>query len=191
VGRHRAPVTTGRKVLYRLVVPLGAVAAVVVLIVVLIGLNGHSSGNGPGPGVITASTPRIVIPSTTPTHSPSPSATPSATLKPSHKPAPPARHHHPVDRNAMASVRVFNTTAIQGLAHHVAAEVQARGWQVSAVGNISLAESSSTLYYSPSAHAAAHHLAREFSGIRRLAPNSAVGITTSGLTLALAADWHD
>jgi hypothetical protein len=172
------------------IVPIGAVAAVVVLIVVLIGLGGHSSGNSPGPGVITGTTPRVVIPSHT--VPPVASTTPPAVLTPTHKPthAAPVHHHHAA-LTAMAPVRVFNTTLIQGLAHHVAAEVEARGWQVTAVGNIVLTESTSTLYYSPSSHDAARHLASEFSGIRRLEPNSVAGITASGLTLVLTADWHD
>ncbi|HEX7738458.1 MAG TPA: LytR C-terminal domain-containing protein [Marmoricola sp.] len=189
VGKHRAPVTPGRKLLYRVIVPLGAVAAVVVLIVVLISLNGHDSGNAPGPGVVTASHPTVVIPSTTPTTPTPEETTPSPTEKPTHVALPPKRHH--ANRNAMATVRVYNTTAIQGLAHHVAAEIQSRGWTVASVGNIRLAPSTSTLYYSPSAHDAARHLAREFSGIRRLQPNSVVGLTSSGLTLVLTADWHD
>jgi hypothetical protein len=48
-----------------------------------------------------------------------------------------------------------------------------------------------TLYYSPSARAAAQHLAREFSGIHRIEPNSGLGVHYHGLTLVLTADWHD
>ena len=91
----------------------------------------------------------------------------------------------------MAPVRVYNSTHITGLAHHVAAEVAQRGWTVPDVGNVSNAISATTLYYSPSARAAAQHLAREFSGIRRIQPNTALGIHYSGLTLVLTADWHD
>jgi hypothetical protein len=194
VGKHRAPVPPGRKLLYRVVVPLGAVVAVVVLIVVLIGLNGHSSGNGPGPGVITASTPpRVVIPSATATSrtpTPSDTTTSTPTHRATHVTLPPNHRHRRVPA-AMAPVRVYNTTAIQGLAHHVAAEIQSRGWNVVAVGNIRLAPATSTLYYSPSAHAAARHLSSEFSGIHRLQPNSAAGLHSSGVTLVLTADWHD
>lgn len=189
VGKHRAPVTPGRKLLYRVVVPLTAVAAVIVLIVVLVSLNGHSSGKGPGPGVITASAPRVVIPSATGTPTQTPTETPTQT--PTHIALPPRHHQHRAVPKAMASVRVYNTTAIQNLAHEVAAEIESRGWTVTAVGNLSGAVSESTLFYSPSAHAAARHLAAEFSGIRRLEPNSVAGFTTSGLTLVLTSDWHN
>ena len=76
----------------------------------------------------------------------------------------------PGPRTAMASVRVYNTSRIKGLAHHVAAEIRSQGWTVAAVGNVDSHPIATTLYYSPGAHAAARHLARQFSGIRRLAP---------------------
>jgi hypothetical protein len=91
----------------------------------------------------------------------------------------------------MAPVRVYNSTPIQGLAHHVAAEIEARGWTVTDVGNVTGASSLSTLYYGPGDKAAAQHLANEFSGIRQIEPNSAAGVSSSGLTLILTADWHD
>lgn len=91
----------------------------------------------------------------------------------------------------MAPVRVYNTTHISQLAHHVAAEIAAKGWTVPDVGNMSGVSSSTTLYYSAGAHAAAVHLANEFSGIRRVRPNSEAGINSIGLTLLITADWHD
>jgi hypothetical protein len=91
----------------------------------------------------------------------------------------------------MAPVRVYNSTHITGLAHHVAAEIAQRGWTVPDVGNVSNVLPSTTLYYSPSAHAAAQHLAREFSGIRRVLPNNSLGIHYHGLTVVLTSDWHD
>lgn len=91
----------------------------------------------------------------------------------------------------MAAVRVYNSTTITGLAHHVAAEIAARGWTVTDVGNVSGASSLSTLYYAPGDKAAAQHLAKEFSGIRQIKPDSAAGISFSGVTLILTADWHD
>lgn len=190
-GRHRAPVSGTRKLMVRVVAPLVAVAVVVAVIVVLVGLNGHSSGNNPGPGVITASSPSVIS-SQTPTQMPSPSLTPSHTLtpRPTHtKAAPPT--HPPASLTAMASVRVYNSTRITGLAHHVAAEIEARGWSVVDVGNVGGASSLSTLYYAPGDKAAAQHLAREFSGIRQVEPDSAAGISFTGLTLILTADWHD
>ncbi|MGN6475034.1 MAG: LytR C-terminal domain-containing protein, partial [Mycobacteriales bacterium] len=123
------------------------------------------------------------------TSSPSPSTT-AATTHP--LPTPSLRPTRPpASRTAMAAVRVYNSTHITGLAHHVAAEVAQRGWTVPAVGNVSNALPATTVFYSPSARAAAQHLAREFSGIRRLQPNSSLGIHFHGLTLVLTADWHD
>jgi hypothetical protein len=91
----------------------------------------------------------------------------------------------------MAPVRVYNSTGITGLAHHVAAEIQARGWTIADVGNVGGASSRTTVYYAPGQKAAAQHLASEFSGIRQVEPDSAAGISFSGLTLILTADWHD
>jgi hypothetical protein len=184
-GRHRAE--PSRSSLSRVLAPLAAVAVVAAAIVVLVIVRGHSSGSGPGAGVITAPTHR---PITTP-HA-SPTSTPSVALThpaPTH-PAP--RHTRPpASRTAMAPVRVYNSTRITGLAHHVAAEVASRGWTVPDVGNVTNAIPTTTLYYSPSAHAAAQHLASEFSGIHRIEANSALGIHYSGLTIVLTADWHD
>lgn len=188
VGRHRAESTRGLG--RRLLAPLTAVAVVVAVIVVLVAVRGHSSGSGPGAGVISAptSSPTVAV-----TPSRSVRTTPTTTAVRTHPaPTPPLRPTRPpASRTAMAAVRVYNSTHITGLAHHVAAEVAQRGWTVPAVGNVSNAVSVTTLYYSPSTHAAARHLAREFSGVRRLQPNSALGINYHGLTLVLTADWHD
>jgi hypothetical protein len=91
----------------------------------------------------------------------------------------------------MAPVRVYNTTRISQLAHRVASEIAAKGWTVPDVGNMSGVSSTTTVYYSPGAHAAAVHLAHEFPGIRRVRPNSEAALTSSGLTLLITADWHD
>lgn len=184
-GRHRAE--PSRSSLSRVLAPLAAVAVVAAAIVVLVIVRGHSSGSGPGAGVITAPTHR---PITTP-HA-SPTSTPSVALThpaPTH-PAP--RHTRPpASRTAMAPVRVYNSTRTSGLAHHVAAEIENRGWTVTDIGNATGAPSRTTLYYSPTARAAAQHLAREFSGIRQLVANRAVGIDYPGLTLVITSDWHD
>ena len=188
VGRHRAEPTQG--FLPRLLAPIAAVAAVVVVVVVLIVVRGHSSGSGPGPGV-------IVAPTITPIVTPKVSLTPSPSVALTHPPPTPtpsphaSRHHPPASRTAMAPVRVYNTTHITGLAHHVAAEIAAKGWTVPAVGNVGAITSVTTLYYSPGAHDAARHLARQFSGIRRIRPNSFGQFDYHGVTLLLTADWHD
>jgi hypothetical protein len=193
VGRHRAPISTRRKVLVRLVAPLVAVVAVAAVVLVLIGFFGHSSGNAPGPGVVTAASSPTVAPSTTPTLSPTPTPKPTPTTTPTHtpKPPPPKPTHHPAALTAMAPVRVYNSTTIQGLAHEVASEIEERGWTVTDIGNVSGASSLTTLYYGPGAKAAAQHLAREFSGIRQIEPDGSAGISGSGLTLILTADWHN
>ncbi|HVS69058.1 MAG TPA: LytR C-terminal domain-containing protein [Mycobacteriales bacterium] len=195
VGRHRAPATTGQQLLRRLIAPLIAVAMVAAVIGVLIALRGHSSGNGPGPGVVTA--PTITpIGSPSRSRSASPSMTPTVTITQTHPPPTPSlrptrRAHRPAWKTAMAAVRVYNTTHISQLAHHIAAEIAAKGWTVPDVGNMSGVSSSTTLYYSPGSHAAAVHLAHEFSGIRRVRPNSEAALDFHGLTLLITADWHD
>ncbi|HVT20011.1 MAG TPA: LytR C-terminal domain-containing protein [Mycobacteriales bacterium] len=194
VGRHRAPVPPTRRILYRFVAPLTAVAVVVAVVVVLIVVRGQSSGSGPGPGVIVAPTTTPVIsPTATPTSALSPTPTVDLTHPaPTHRPTPQVTHHRPPAwRTATAAVRVYNSTRITGLAHHVAAEVAAKGWTVPIVGNVTGASAVTTLYYAPGKHAAARHLAHEFAGIRRLRPNRDEHLDYHGLTLVLTADWHD
>lgn len=194
MGRHRAPRPAGRRAVVRLLAPIIAVAAVVLVVVVVLEINGHSSGNQPGPGVVTATTPSLgasltphatVSPTTAASTSPS---APAHTAKP--PPAKPKPKPKP-DQTAMAPVRVYNSTTITGLAHHVADEVSARGWTVIDVGNVRGASSLTTLYYAPGLKAAAQHLASEFASIRRVEPDSAARIAFTGLTLILTADWHD
>jgi hypothetical protein len=185
-GRHRAPAGPRERVLSRVVAPITAVAAVAALIVVFIVVRGHSAGSGPGPGVVSAPTG---------VHSSASSASPTASSGPlpTH-PAPTPqlrRSRPPASRSAMAPVRVFNNTRISGLAHHVASEIAQRGWTVPVVGNVTGSTPVTTLYYSPSDRDAARHLAREFSGIRAVRPNSALHLRYHGLTLVLTADWHD
>ncbi len=188
-GRHRAPVSAAQRILYHVVAPLAAVAVVAAVIVVLVVVRGHSSGSGPGAGVITAPTHTPVV---IPSGSTSPRITPTKASPTHPAPTPPLRPTRPpASRTAKAPVRVYNTTHITGLAHHVAAEIAQRGWTVPAVGNVSNSLPATTLYYSPSTRAAAQHLAREFSGIRRVAPNTSLGVHYRGLTLLLTADWHD
>lgn len=188
VGRHRAEPTSGAS-LRRLLAPLAAVAAVAVVVVVLIVVRGHSPGTEPGPGVIVAPT---ITPVVTPT--PSTSSTPSVALThPPPTPTPSLRPTHrakPAWRTAMAPVRVYNSTHTTGLAHGVAAQIAAKGWTVPVVGNVTATSSITTLYYSPNAHDAARHLAKQFPGIRQIRPNGAEQLDYHGLTLVLTADWH-
>jgi hypothetical protein len=175
----------------RIVAPIVAVIAVAVVVLVVFKINGHSSGNEPGPGVVAAATTPSVSPTITyrtapPTTSTSPSVPPKHTANP-----PPVKPKPKPDQTAMAPVRVYNSTTITGLAHHVASAVEARGWDVIDVGNVSGASSLTTLYYAPGLKAAAQHLANEFSGIRQVVSAQSASISFSGLTLILTADWHD
>ncbi|HVT22266.1 MAG TPA: LytR C-terminal domain-containing protein [Mycobacteriales bacterium] len=188
-GRHRAPAQSGPTALSRLVAPLIAVAVVAAAVGVLVLVRGHSSGSGPGAGVIVAPT---VTPATTPSPTSTSAPTPSVTI--THPPPTPtvsiAHTGPPRWRTAMAPVRVFNSTHITGMAHQVAAQIAAKGWTVPVVGNTGAVSSVTTLYYSPRAHDAARHLARQFSGIGRIRPNREAKLDYHGLTLILTADWH-
>ncbi|HWC35261.1 MAG TPA: LytR C-terminal domain-containing protein [Mycobacteriales bacterium] len=189
-GRHRAA-PNSRQRLLRWVAPLTSVAVVAAAIVVLVVVRGHSAGSGPGPGVISAATTPPVL-----TSSPTASSTPTPSVAlthppPTQLPTPHVSHHRPKSLTAMAPVRVYNTTRITGLAHHVAAEIAAKGWTVPDVGNVRGVSPRTTLYYSPDEHAAARHLAHEFAGIQQVRPNSEAQVDYHGLTLVLTADWHD
>ncbi|HVV76571.1 MAG TPA: LytR C-terminal domain-containing protein [Mycobacteriales bacterium] len=193
VGRHRAPEPGRPGRSSRLLAPLLAVVVVAAGIGVLVAVRGHSSGSSPGAGVIVAPpTPTSSVSSAA-----SPSLTPSDTVTQTHPPPSPlptphkTHRHPPASTTAMAPVRVYNTTRISQLAHRVAAEIAAKGWTVPAVGNLGGVSSSTTLYYSPGKRAAALHLASEFSGIRRVRPDSEAQLDFHGLTLLITADWHD
>lgn len=100
-------------------------------------------------------------------------------------------HRVPAWTTAMALVRVYNGTNITELAHHVAAEIAARGWTVPDVGSVQGISAETTVYYSPNAKAAAVHLEHEFPAIRRIRPEREAGISYRGLTLVLMTGWHD
>jgi hypothetical protein len=89
----------------------------------------------------------------------------------------------------MATVQVLNNSRITGLAHEVAAQVMSHGWHVGIIGNMQGALPLTTVFYSPGDKAAAQHLAREFSSIRSIEPNSAAHLTQAGITLVLTSDW--
>jgi LytR cell envelope-related transcriptional attenuator len=91
----------------------------------------------------------------------------------------------------MATVVVLNNSRVQGLAHHVAAEVAARGWQLGRVGNLGGLVPATTVYYAPGDEAAAEHLASEFSQIQRIEPDSEGRIHEPGLTLVATRFWTD
>jgi LytR cell envelope-related transcriptional attenuator len=162
--------------------PIAAVAVVVAVIVLLLVINRHSShGTSPAALPTPSFTATVLQPSKSFTPTPTPTPTPSRS-KDSHEPK-------PAVATAMAPVQVLNNSRRTGLAHEVAAQVQGRGWSITAVGNLRGLVAETTVYFAPGDSAAAAHLAREFSSIRRVEPNTSGGIHATGLTLVLTADW--
>lgn len=193
---HRAPppgATSGR-----VLGPLVAVVVVLIVIGLLVWINGRPNGGKSSaattpPSVVTTpvhhskpptSQPTSQPPSSAPATSPSPTTASSPPVQPSKTPS-----TKPVDRNAMATVQVLNNSRLTGLAHRVAGEIAARGWKIGVIGNLQGAIPETTVYFSPGDEAAAKHLAREFSAVRRIEPNSAAGLTQVGITLVLTSDW--
>jgi hypothetical protein len=200
---HRAPFAADQ-LLNRILAPLAAVAAVIVVVALLIWINGRPGGtssaalaNAPthtsAPSVVTIVTPtKSSAPVSPPSAAPTKSVNPTPSAAKHTAPPVPATHTKPPKppaANAMAPVQVLNNSRRTGLAHEVAAAVQARGWQLGLIGNLQGLVSETTVYYAPGEKAAAEHLAREFSSIRRIEPNSAEGLTSAGITLVLTADW--
>jgi cytoskeletal protein RodZ len=193
---HRAS-TRARGAAGRLAAPLIAVAVVVAVIAALIWINGRSgdsSGSAGGPPSqqpTAAGAPApSVLPSSShrprPTHSPSPRATPAPHHSTHHPTTPPSSAPA-----AFAPVEVLNNSRIHGLAHHVAAEVENRGWAISEVGNLRGRLAETTLYFPPAGFDAAEHLAGEFGSIQRVLPQSEGGFHTSGLVLVVTRFWTD
>jgi cytoskeletal protein RodZ len=193
---HRAS-TRARGAAGRLAAPLTAVAVVVAVIAVLIWINGRS-GDSPGsaagpssqqPTAAGGRTPSALPTSPhrpRPTHSPSPRATPAPHRSTHHPTTPPSSAPA-----AFAPVEVLNNSRIQGLAHHVAAEVESRGWTISEVGNLRGRIAETTLYVPPNWSAAAEHLAAEFGSIQRVLPQSEGGFHSSSLVLVVTRFWTD
>jgi LytR cell envelope-related transcriptional attenuator len=193
-GNHRAPLGLTQAA-GRVFAPLAAVGVVVAVILMLIWINGRPASIGaagaPTGAVTPGSRTTPVAPAQPAAASPRPtrhhaSSSPSATA--------PSRHHRTSTTTAAiatakAPVQVLNNSRVTGLAHEVAALVESKGWHVTTVGNLQGAIPEPTVYYSAGNKAAAEHLAREFGSIRRVEPNSAVGLTAAGITLVLTAAW--
>jgi hypothetical protein len=182
---HRGAIAS--PVSQRLIPPATAVVVVVVVILLLVWINGKPAGKGPGAGVITAPTPRSVVPSLNASGgSPAPvtSGSPAAVVPPASSP-----HHRPSALTARAPVTVLNNSRITGLAASVASELRAKRWNVIAVGNLQHLTPETTLYYPPGERAAARHLAHDFGQIQRIVPNSAGGFDTAHLTLVVTRNW--
>jgi hypothetical protein len=86
---------------------------------------------------------------------------------------------------------VLNNSRIKGLAHHVAAEVQSRGWAISVIGNLRGRVPETTLYFPAGGFAAAEHLAGEFGSIQRVLPQADGGLHSSSLVLVVTRFWTD
>lgn len=185
----------------RLLMPLGAVATVVLVVVALLYLNGgrHTGTDG---AVITSThqtstraAPTTVAPSPTPsavvTPSPVPSPTPAATHSTAAPPAPtPVPARSTTETAPMYAVTVLNNSRVQDLGHKVAAEVHAKGWPIADVGNYSGRIAETTVYYAPGQYASAQRLASEFSSIKRVLPRFD-GLPGHGLTLVVTRYWDN
>jgi cytoskeletal protein RodZ len=195
---HRAS-TGASRALGRLAAPLVAVAVVVVVIVLLIWINGRSDDSSSS-AVVRPPSASAPSPATSPSVPPTPHkrATPSPS-PPRHSPAPHRSAHHTAAPTsspstpapAFAPVEVLNNSRIKGLAHHVAAEVESRGWTISQVGNLRGRVAETTVYYPDGGFAAAQHLQSEFGSIERLLPQSEGGLHSSGLVLVVTRFWTD
>jgi hypothetical protein len=197
---HRAA-SSVRRTLARLAAPLTAVVVVVIVIVLLVWINGGSGGSGSGSGSSAAVAPATHQPLPSPDGSPTSSQPASPTphrTHPHHTPTPHPTHQHatprsspspPASDTAVAPVSVLNNSRIDGLAHHVAAEVESRGWTVSQVGNLQGRVAETTVYYPPNGLAAAEHLAHDFGQIQRLEPQSEGGLHSAGLVLVVTRFW--
>jgi len=193
---HRAPPPGAAS--GRVLGPLVAVVVVLIVIGLLVWINGRPSGGKSAaatttPGVVSTPTHHSTHPTAPPTSHPSSSA-PATSPSPTTASTPPVQPSKtatttPVDRNAMATVQVLNNSRLTGLAHRVAGEIADRGWKIGVIGNLQGAIPETTIYFSPGEKAAAKHLAREFSAVRRIEPNSAAGLTQVGITLVLTSDW--
>ena len=174
----------------RLLPPLSAVGAVVLVIVLLLVLNSRSTPpHNAGPAISVP--PRSSTPAVAPPPSTSPSASASASVAPTPTaPAPPVSEPPATTQPTVAkvAVTVLNNSRQTGLGHEVAAELRAKGWPIAKVGNYRGRLAMTTVYYLPGQLPQARELAREFPQIRRVAPRFA-GLPGSGLTLVVTRDW--
>lgn len=186
---HRAA-TPAAVITRKLLPPLAAVTAVVLVILLLVVLNSRPTPPGPAPGAVAESanhdttsptTPASTPPSPSPTVSasvaPPPVVQPSATQKPASPVAP-----------AVVPVTVLNNSRRQGLAAHVAAEINSRGWPIRKTGNFTGRIRETTVYYAPGQRAVALRLAHEFGQVKRVLPRFA-GLPGTGLTVVVTRDW--
>jgi cytoskeletal protein RodZ len=130
-----------------------------------------------------AGTPATTAPASTPAAGPT-TKPPSATPEPS-SPAPSetAETEKPEPAREMAVV-VLNQTTRRGLAAQIAAELQAKGWAVSGVGNFTGVVPATTVYYPPGAGEQALVLAEDLPTEPRTRPRFG-NLSTSSLTIVV------
>lgn len=183
-ARHGSHAGTGAEWLSalsaRLVAPGLAVLCVGVLVVVLLVLGGHP-GAGSSPAAVGSGS------STTQTGF-SPPATPSAA-----SPAPSPKPSPTPSRTALAAPRpavlVLNNSRIYHLARRVAGELEAVGWPVAGVGNLTGRLPATTLFYRPGSAAAARALAARFPQITVIAVRPGWLPGDAALTLVVTRYW--
>jgi hypothetical protein len=201
VRSHRGPFEASA-FLDRLLAPVTAVVVVIIVILLMIWINGGSTGTKQLNAVVGAG-PRATAPSHAPSHhrGTTPAPAPSATLSTPPAAVGPTPHHHATTRNrgskhrtapltATAPLVVLNNSTRSGLAHAVASKAAHKGWSVSQVGNLQRIVAKTTVYYAPGRHAAAVHLAHQFSSVQRIAPNHAGHMHGHGLTLVVTRSWR-
>jgi hypothetical protein len=180
-GSHRAPVSRGES-LRRLWPPFAAVAVVVLVIVLLLVINGRPTPPA-GPAL---QSPSPVVSEQAPPASPTLTPTPTASRRADAGRSRPRRSGHVVAPKV--PVDVLNNSTITGLAHEVAAQVEAKGWPIDVIGNFEGRIPESTLYYAAGQHEVATLLAHAMPQIQRVLPRFS-GLPGDGLTLVVTRDW--
>jgi LytR cell envelope-related transcriptional attenuator len=184
-GYHAAPPSALRSLVKSGI----AVAAVAVAVALLQHVRAPAHHRGDIGPVITSPTPRVAAAGPSATATPSPTTASASPRSTAH--ATPVAHRSPGQR-VMAPLVVLNDSRITGLAHRAAAQFEAKGWTVTSVGNYSGTDLAVTTVFftrgDARQRAAAHHLAAQFTGIRRIAPRSA-NSGSQGLTVVLTRDY--
>jgi hypothetical protein len=86
------------------------------------------------------------------------------------------------------ALTVLNNSNRTGLAKRAAAGFAARGWPITATGNVRGRFAETTVYYEPGQEESAALLRREFPAIARTAPRFP-GLPGHGLTVVLTRDY--
>ncbi len=181
-GTHRA-----RRQPARYIIP--AIIGALAVVALVVGLSGWFRDTGTGApaaqGSSQVSVPTATVTSPAP-RTPTPTPTPSVTKPaPTPTPTPPPKTAAPPPVVHAPAV-VLNETSQTGLAGRVAAQLRAKGWTVTGIGNWRGNVSATTVYYPPGMAAAARSLAYDL-GIGRIRPQVA-GMLTDRLTVVLTSN---